>query len=385
MDGLRLGVHRLVQGNEACAEGAIAAGAKFCAGYPITPSTEIIEVLSQLLPINGGSFIQMEDEIASMGAIIGASLAGAKVITATSGPGFSLKQENIGFAVMAETPCVIVNVMRAGPSTGLPTQTAQGDVMQSKWGTHGDIPAIVLCPSYVREAYEMTVRAFNLAEKYMTPVILLMDEVIGHMRERVLLRHPDEFGGVSSRKKYSGDSADYRPYFDDGSHVPCLVPFGDGVHYHVTGLFHDELGFPTTDPEIVNRMMARIHSKINENIEDILAWQEVELVDAEIALVAYGSTARSALAALAVLRKDGMKVGLFRPETLWPFPEDRMREIAKKVRKIIVPEQNLGQLAYEIERIVSGESRVISLSQVNGEMISPDIIVSKVREALKDE
>lgn len=384
MKGIELGVHRLLQGNEACAEGAIAAGAKFCAGYPITPSTEIIEVLAELLPLNGGSFIQMEDEIASMGAVIGASLAGVKSITATSGPGFSLKQENLGFAVMAETPCVVVNVMRTGPSTGLPTQSAQGDVMQSKWGTHGDHTAIVLCPSYVREVYEMTIRAFNLSEKFMTPVVLLMDEVVGHMRERVLLRHPDELEGLVERKKFIGDSADYKPYADDGTHIPCLVPFGTGVHYHVTGLFHDELGFPTADATLVSQMVNRMQKKIDNNIDDILAWQEYLLEDAEIAIVAYGSTARSAIAAIDDLRKCGIKIGMLRPQTIWPFPEKRLLELAKKVNKIFVPEQNLGQIALEVERIACRDAEIVPLCQVNGELISPDFISERIREAISD-
>lgn len=371
--------YRFMQGNEACAEGALVAGVKFCAGYPITPSTEIIEELSKKLPKSGGSFIQMEDEIASMGAIIGASLAGAKSITATSGPGFSLKQENIGFAVIAEIPCVIVNVMRTGPSTGLPTQTAQGDVMQARWGTHGDHPMIVLCPSYVREAYEMTIRAFNLSEKYMTPVILLMDEVIGHMRERVLLREyaPEE---IINRRYPACAKEEYLPYGKSDEKTPCLAPFGDGFRYHVTGLFHDEKGFPTADSGEVDVFMKRLHAKIDDNLADIVDWEERDTDDADIVIVTYGSTARSAMEAISQARIEGLKVGLFRLQTIWPFPAQQIAELSMRVKKMIVPEQNFGQVLLEVQRVSHKDALVFPVNQVNGELITPVTILNAIRE-----
>lgn len=376
--------YRLLQGNEACAEGALVAGVKFCAGYPITPSTEIIEVLAKKMPENGGSFIQMEDEIASMAAVIGASLAGAKAMTATSGPGFSLKQENIGYAAMAEVPCVIINVMRTGPSTGLPTQTAQGDVMQTRWGTHGDHPIIVLSPANVRESYELTIRAFNLAEKYMTPVIVLLDEVIGHMRERVVLKEPSEIE-IVNRRMPEVSPENYLPYKADEKGVPALAPYGKGYRYHVTGLYHDEKGFPTTDPILVEEYIKRLHTKIMNNIEDIQQWDTKELEDAEIAVFAYGSTARSAAYSVQLAREKGLKVGLFRPITLWPFPEAQIRELSKKVKCFIVPEQNLGQMVLEVERCAAGNASVYPLNQVNGELITPEKILAKIQEVAASE
>lgn len=374
--------YRFMQGNEACAEGALAAGVRFCAGYPITPSTEIIEVLSRKLPKVGGSFIQMEDEIASMGAIIGASLTGAKSLTATSGPGFSLKQENIGFAVIAEVPCVIVNVMRTGPSTGLPTQTAQGDVMQARWGTHGDHPIIVLSPAYVREAYEMTVRAFNLAEKYMTPVILLMDEVIGHMRERVVLKDYSS-EEIVSRKYPECAKEEYRPYGASEDKTPCLAPFGDGFRYHVTGLFHDEMGFPTADSAIVDVEMKRMHAKIDDNLADIVEWDERETQDADIVIVTYGSTARSAMEAINIAKQEGLKVGLFRLQTIWPFPAQQIAELTGRVKKILVPEQNFGQVLLEVQRNAHHDAQIVPVNQVNGDLITPDTILQAIREVSK--
>jgi len=287
---------KLLQGNEACVEGAFAAGIDFYAGYPITPSTEIAELLAEGLPKRGGAFIQMEDEIASMAAVIGASLTGAKSMTATSGPGFSLKQENLGYAMYTEVPCVVVNVQRGGPSTGLPTSPAQGDVMQARWGTHGDHPVIALCPSSVQETFWLTVRAFNLAEKYRTAVILLMDEVVGHMRERIEI--PETVEGLITRKQPKVGREAYRPYQADADLIPPMASFGTGYRYHVTGLAHDETGFPTSDTEQAGILIDRLHQKIEQNLDDIVQIETLMMEDAEIAVVAYGCTARSAARAV---------------------------------------------------------------------------------------
>lgn len=369
---------RLMQGNEAVVEGALAAGVRFFAGYPITPSTEIAEIMAERLPRVGGKFIQMEDEIASLGAVIGASLAGVKSLTATSGPGFSLMQENIGFAAMAEVPCVIVNVQRSGPSTGMPTAPAQGDVMQSRWGTHGDHPVIVLSPSSVREAYELAVRSVNLAEKYRVPVILLLDEVIGHLRERVILPARSEVK-IVNRRRPKVAPGDYIPYRPDEDGVPPMANFGEGYRYHVTGLAHDENGIPTNDPAVAERLVRRLYDKINNNLGDILMDDSRYLEDAEVVVLAYGSTARSARHAVKEARRQGIKAGLYRPLTLWPFPEQKVQELAGKARAIIVPEMNLGQYRLEVERVVRGRAPVRGVNRVNGELVTPEEILDAVR------
>lgn len=370
---------KLYSGNEMVAEAAIAAGCRFFAGYPITPSSEIAERMSKMLPEVGGRFIQMEDELASMAAIIGGSLAGRKTMTATSGPGFSLKQENLGFAAIAEVPCVIVNVMRGGPSTGLPTAPSQSDVMQARWGTHGDHPIIAIAPSYMREIFDETVRAFNLAEKYRTPVILLLDEVIAHLHEGVALPEADEIE-ILNRKKPTVPPEEYQPYADAEDHVPPMANFFEGYRYHVTGLSHNQKGLPETNFEIVHNIQVRRQKKIDENLDDILKWEEISMDDAEIAVLAYGSIGRSATDAVNQLRSEGIKVGLFRPLTIWPFPEKRVAEIAKQVKTIIVPEMNLGQIVLEVERIAKSDAKVIGINQVGGVMIRPREIVSRVKE-----
>ncbi len=370
---------QLYSGNEIVAEGAIAAGCRFFAGYPITPSSEVAERMSKMLPQVGGRFIQMEDEIASMAAIIGASLAGRKTMTATSGPGFSLKQENLGFATIAEVPCVIVNVMRGGPSTGLPTAPSQSDVMQARWGTHGDHPIIALTPSYMREIFDETVRAFNLAEKYRTPVILLLDEVLAHLHEGVELPDPEEIE-IVNRKKPTVPPEEYKPFEDTDDHVPPMANFFEGYRYHVTGLSHNQLGLPTTDFEIVHSIQVRRQKKIDDHLDDILKWEELYLADAEIVVLAYGSTARSATDAVNELRREGVKVGLFRPITIWPFPEAEVAKIAEKVHTIVVPEMNLGQIVLEVERIAKSNATVIGINQVGGVPIRPREIVSRVKE-----
>jgi 2-oxoglutarate ferredoxin oxidoreductase subunit alpha len=372
---------RLMQGNEACVEGAIAVGMRFYAGYPITPSTEIAELSAEKLPLVGGRFMQMEDEIGGMAAVIGASLTGAKSMTATSGPGFSLKQENIGYAAIAEVPCVIVNVQRGGPSTGMPTSPAQSEVMQSRWGTHGDHPIIVLTPSSVRETFDLTVRAFNMAEKYRTPVILLMDEVIGHMREKVQLPDPSEIE-IIDRKRPDCSSEEYLPYKPDEDLVPPMADFGTGYRYHVTGLVHDETGFPSNSTADADKLIRRLSNKIEMHRDEIVSWEEENTGDAEILILSYGCVARSAKAAMNMLRSKGIKVGIFRPITIWPFPEKRLKELAAKVKTIIVPEMNLGQLVLEVERVCACETKIERLNKVSCEIIYPEEIISKIEEVL---
>jgi 2-oxoglutarate/2-oxoacid ferredoxin oxidoreductase subunit alpha len=370
---------QFIQGNHACYLGAVRAGCRFFAGYPITPSTEIAELAAREFPKIGGKFIQMEDEIAAMGACIGASLTGMKVLTATSGPGFSLKQENIGYALMAETPCVIVNVQRGGPSTGLPTQSSQSDVMQARWGTHGDHEIIALSPSSIPETYAATIRCFNLAEKYRTPVILLLDEVVGHMRE-VLEVSEDAPVEIIDRPRPSVPPAEYLPYKFVPSDVPPMADFGSGYRYHVTGLCHDETGFPTNDPIKIDLLLKRLLRKIANNVDDIIQFSEHRTEDAKILLVSYGSTARSARQAVDELRKNGIRVGLFKPLTIWPFPESRLAELARTAESVIVCEANMGQIKLEVERVLRWNIPVHLVGSLNGEPISPAAIIEKIRE-----
>jgi len=363
-----------MQGNEAIAMGALAAGCRFYAGYPITPSTEVAEVMARELPKVGGKFIQMEDEIASMAAIIGASVGGLKSLTATSGPGFSLMQENIGYAAMAEIPCVIVNVQRLGPSTGQPTAASQGDVMQSRWGTHGDHPIIVLSPISVAQSFELAVKAFNLSEKYRTPVILLADEIIGHMREPIEL--PD-FSTVERMERVVTDpSSAYRAFRNDLGDVPPMASFGTGYRYHITGLFHDEVGFPTQRLDEIDPWLERVNHKFDQ-ANDILLYQMDYQPGARTAILSYGASARTARHAMKQLRARGEKVSLFTAQTIWPFPEAAVEELAESVERIIVPEMNLGQLVLEVER-VAGRKKVVRVNRANGEMVTPDMILSAV-------
>lgn len=369
---------KLLQGNEACAEGALYAGCKFYAGYPITPSTEVAEIMSVRLPKVGGKFIQMEDEIASIAATIGGSLAGFKSLTATSGPGFSLKQEGIGYACIAEIPCVIINVMRGGPSTGYPTGPSQSDIMQAKWGTHGDHPAITVSPAYVQEILSETVRAFNLAEKYRTPVVVLYDEIVGHMREPIAIPEPGEIE-VVDRAKPDCTPEEYHPY-DDRFEIAPLAPFGQGYRFHVTGLNHKEDGFPTNDPVMIEENNRRIVRKITDNVNDIWRNDELYLDDAEIGVVAIGSTARSARFAVNHLREKGVKAGLLRPLTVWPFPDKAISDLAGKVKAIIVPEMNLGQMVLEVQRCANGKCEVEGIHRVDGEPINPGQIIEAIEK-----
>jgi 2-oxoglutarate ferredoxin oxidoreductase subunit alpha len=375
---------RLLQGNEACVEGAIAAGLRFFAGYPITPSTEIAELCAARLPQVGGKFMQMEDEIASMAAICGASLAGRKSMTATSGPGFSLKQENIGFAVEAEIPCVVVNVQRVGPSTGMPTSAAQGDVMQARWGTHGDHEIVALSPSSVLEAYTLTVSAFNIAEELRTPVILLMDEMVGHLREKVVLPDESELV-VKDRAKPDLPPGQYKPYADygDPAKVAPLAAFGDGYKYHVTGLTHGEDGFPTNSPLVGAKQIKRISDKVLARKNDLPQAEELFVDDAEVIVFAFGGTARSAKKAVRDARAQGLRAGLIRPVTVWPFLEEPLlRAKAKKPKAVIVPEMNLGQIIRPVKRVMGDTCPVIGVNKLGGQYIEPDEILEAVKEAI---
>jgi 2-oxoglutarate ferredoxin oxidoreductase subunit alpha len=372
----------LVQGNEACAEGAIAAGCRFFAGYPITPSSEIPEGLSIRLPQVDGVYIQMEDEIASMGAIIGASLAGAKSMTATSGPGFSLMQENLGYACIAEVPCVVVNVMRGGPSTGLPTYPAQGDVMQARWGTHGDHPIISLCPSSVLECFTLTIKAFNYSEKYRTPVILLMDEVVGHMREKVVFPEPGQYE-IVDRVKPSVPPEWYLPYEDTSFGVPPMGIFGEGYRYHVTGLIHDIRGFPTLRQDEIEPFLLRLFRKISAHFDDIQMVESHQVEDAELVLIAYGCVARSAHRAMVEARAEGLKVGLMRLVTLWPFPRRFVEPLTKAKKTLLVPEMNMGQISREVKRVNQGMTSVLTLNKIDGTIIYPKEILARIREEMK--
>ncbi len=371
----------LMQGNEAVAYGALDAGVNFFAGYPITPSTEIAEILAAELPKRNGVFIQMEDELASICAIIGASLAGAKALTATSGPGFSLMQEGIGFAKVTETPCVVVDVQRVGPSTGMPTSPAQGDIMQSKWGSHGDSPAIVLYPDSVKESYELTIRAVNLSEKYRTCVILLLDEVIAHMREAVCL--PDIANvRIINRIKPTVPPQWYKHYDENQKYLSPLASFGEGYRFHVTGLTHDSHGFPTNKPSEAAEMMERLRKKISYNIRDLVQIESYQMEDAKIAIFAAGITSRAAKAAIASARAEGVKVGLLRPLTIWPFPDDAVRKMLRNVETVIVPELNQGQLIHEVQRLTKEKSDggLIPINKVSSELITPNDILNKIKE-----
>ncbi len=365
-----------MQGNDAVGWGALAAGCRFYAGYPITPSTEVAEMLSRELPKVGGKFIQMEDEIASLAACIGASVGGLKSMTATSGPGFSLMQEHIGYAAMTEVPCVVVNVQRLGPSTGQPTSASQGDVMQARWGTHGDHPIIALCPTSVSQSFDLTVKAFNFSEKYRTPVILLLDEVIGHMREKFDM--PD-FDAIERVDRIATDVPPewYKPYGDSLSDVPPMANFGDGYRYHITGLFHDPHGYPTQRLDEIDPWIKRVHRKIERNLHDIVLYEEDWDPTNKTVVVSYGASARSARHAVKLARQHRLKVGEITLLTIWPFAEEVIARMARTARRIIVPEMNLGQLALEVER-VAGRSKVVRVNRANGEMVTPQEILDAI-------
>lgn len=359
-----------LHGNHACALAAVAAGCRFFAGYPITPSSEVAERMSRELPKRDGVFIQMEDEIASMAAVIGASMGGLKAMTATSGPGFSLKMENLGYAAQAEVPCVIVNVMRGGPSTGMPTRPAQGDFMQSRWGSHGDYPVVVLTPASVSEVYHQTIRAFNLAEQLRVPVVLLYDQIVAHLLESVDIPREDDI--ERAERKWARSSAEtFLPYADPGDGIPAMPRPGDGYRTHTTGLTHSENGFPTQDPATVTRNVTRLLGKLERHRELIDAWENVTCDDADVLVVAVGIAARAARRAVINARRRGIKAGLFRPITLWPFPEKQFREIAQRAQRVIVAEMNNGQLLREIERLSPAHIEPEHVSRLDGESITP--------------
>jgi 2-oxoglutarate ferredoxin oxidoreductase subunit alpha len=365
-------------GNKLAAKAAVECGCRFFGGYPLTPSSEIAHDCSVLLPKVGGKFIQMEDEIGGISVALGASMSGVKSMTATSGPGISLKSEQIGFSFITEVPLVIINVMRGGPSTGLPTRVSQADIGQAKYPTHGDFASIALCPGSLEEAYSETVRAFNLAEKYMTPVFLLLDETLGHMQGKATIPDVEELE-IVKREEFSGDPKDYKPYGQDMDKPAVLNPFFKGYRYHITGLHHGPTGFPTEDGEQCEFNIERLMGKINKNREDIISYEEYRLDDAEVCIIAYGSISRGAKEAVEKLRKDGIKAGLFRPITIWPSPAKKLKEIGEKFDKILVTELNMGQYLEEIQRVTKRDD-FKTLHKANGRPIAPSEMVEKVKE-----
>lgn len=376
--GVLTGTHFL-DGDQACCEGALAAGCRFAAGYPITPSTEIVERFAQRVPLLGGMFIQMEDELASSIAIQGAVWAGAKAFTVTSGPGFSLMMEHLGYAAMTETPLVIVNVQRGGPSTGLPTLPGQADMMQARWGSHGDYEVIALCPNSPQECFDLMVEAFNLAEQYRTPVLVMMDECVGHMTEKVVIP-PAEQIALLPRRFTHLPPADYQPYRADPDGVPPMARAGAGYHFHITGLTHDERGYPAMTVETQQKLVRRLVGKIRDNAEAIARYQESFLDDAEVFVVAYGITARVALRAVQMARERGVAAGLLRPVVVWPFPERRIRELAARpgVRGFVVPEMNYGQIALEVERCAAGRAPTVLLPHAGGAVHRPEEVLEAI-------
>ena len=365
-----------IQGNEACARGALKAGCRFFAGYPITPSTEIAEDMAAFLPREGGSFIQMEDEISALGAVIGAVWGGQKAMTATSGPGISLMQEHIGYAAMTETPLVIVNMQRGGPSTGQPTMAAQGDMMQARWGSHGDYETIALSPSSVQECFDFTVEAFNLAEEYRVPVLVMGDEIVGHMREKITV--PDKVN-IISRKMPEETPETFLPYKADPEGVSPMPPFGAGYKMHITGLTHDERGYPDTSrPETHSKLVKRLCNKILKNRDKICRAKEMYTDDADIIVISYGAPSRSAITAVKEAREKGIKAGHVKLETVWPFPEEIVKSAAEGAKKVYVVEMNLGQIVHEVERVICGFADVELLSKIGGEIHLPGEILKSI-------
>ncbi|MBU0994506.1 MAG: 2-oxoacid:acceptor oxidoreductase subunit alpha [Proteobacteria bacterium] len=369
-----------INGDEACAEGAIAAGCKFFGGYPITPATEVAEQISIRLPQVGGTFIQMEDEIAAMTSILGAAWTGVKSMTATSGPGFSLMMETVGLAVVTETPCVVVNVQRAGPSTGLPTQGAQADMMQARWGSHGDYEIIALAPSSPQEMFDLTITAFNLSETYRTPVFIMSDEIVGHMSEKVIIPEARKIKTVS-RPRPTGRKDRFLPYKPGPNGVAPMPAIGDGYNVHVTGLTHDEKGYPVMSVETQKEMMARLLGKIRNNLDDIILTEEHRLEDADIVVVSYGVSARTAYTAVEEARQMGIKMGLLRLITVWPFPEEKIRSLAKRVKGFITVEINMGQICREVQRF-AGLTPTYLAGHPGGAIIPPEDVLKIAKEAL---
>lgn len=385
-EGLLIGEHFLL-GDYAAAEGAIMAGCRFFAGYPITPATEVAERMSTRLPQVGGVYIQMEDELASMNAILGASWSGAKSMTSTSGPGFSLMMENLGLGIMLETPCVLVNVQRGGPSTGLPTLVGQQDMMQARWGSHGDFEIIALSPNSPQELFDLTIRAFNLAEKFRTPVLVMTDAEVGHMTERVIIPPPEEIELFERLLVRKGDVEPdhFRIYRDpdsgdDGAVSPMAIA-GEGFRFHVTGLTHDERGYPAMNAEASEWNIKRLVNKIRLNRDEIIQVEERDLEDAEIVVVSYGISARTSLWPIEQARREGIRIGYLRLITVWPFPEERIRTLAKKIRAFVVPEINAGQILREVERCAAGQAQIISVNRLGGDILEPQQVLSALRAA----
>jgi len=384
--GLLTGSHFML-GDHACAEGAILAGCRFFAGYPITPATEIAEQMSVRLPQVGGIYIQMEDELASMNAILGASWAGVKSMTATSGPGFSLMMENLGLGIMLETPCVVVDVQRGGPSTGLPTLVGQADMMQARWGSHGDYEIIALCPASPQELFDLTIRAFNLSEKYRTPVLLMTDAEVGHMTEKVVIPPPDEVEISNRPQVHQGDVEPdhFRIYRDsptrDSGYVSPMTAAGEGYRIHVTGLTHDERGYPAMNARVHEWNVSRLIDKIRLHRDDIIMLDEQNLEDAEVVVVAYGISARTSLWPVEQARQEGIRVGVLKLVTVWPFPEERIRQLARGIRAFVVPEINMGQIRGEVERCAAGQALVLGANRAGGDVLEPHHVLNVIRQA----
>jgi 2-oxoglutarate ferredoxin oxidoreductase subunit alpha len=371
-----------LSGDEACAEGAIAAGCRFFAGYPITPATEIAEHMSDRLPEVGGTYIQMEDELASMAAVLGASWGGLKAMTATSGPGFSLMMENIGLGLMLETPCVVVDMQRAGPSTGLPTMTGQGDMMQARWGSHGPYSIIALSPASPQELFDLTIKAFNLSEKYRLPVLVMSEESIGHMYEKVTIPIREKVK-ITPRRKPNVPPQEYLPYVPDDDLVPSMAIAGEGYRFHVTGLTHDERGYPIMTAEAQDKLVRRLVDKIEKNRKAIIEVEEDGIKDADVVVCSYGISARVATIAIRRARAMGIQVGMLRLITIWPFPIERVREIAKNIKAFVVPEINYGQMALEVERAAAGMAKTILVPHMGGAVHDPETILDAIKQATK--
>jgi len=379
--GVLTGAHFL-DGDHACCEGALSAGCRFVAGYPITPSTEVVERIAGRFPIVGGLFVQMEDEIASSIAIQGAVWGGAKAMTVTSGPGFSLMMEHIGLAAMLETPCVFVDVQRGGPSTGLPTLPGQADMMQARWGSHGDYEIIALSPNSPQESYDLTIRAFNLAEEYRVPVMLMLDECVGHMTEKVVIPKADEIE-IIPRRYTDAKPGDYLPYHTNGGMVPPMAKAGDGHRFHVTGLTHDERGYPVMNADAQEKCVRRLLEKIKNNADKIISLEESDLQGADVVVVSYGITSRVAVKAIEIAKGDGIKVGHLRLITCWPFPEKRLRELAGRVKAFVMPELNYGQMFYEMQRVIEGRAKSYLVPHGGGTVHDPVVIYRQIKEAAR--
>lgn len=379
--GVLTGTHFL-DGDHACCEGALAAGSRFAAGYPITPSTEVVERFAQRVPTVGGTFIQMEDELAASITLQGAVWGGAKAFTVTSGPGFSLMMEHIGYAAMTETPCVFVDVQRGGPSTGLPTLPAQADMMQARWGSHGDYEVIALCPNSPQECFDLTIQAFNFSEEFRVPVMFMMDEVVGHMTEKVIIPPADEIE-VVPRYHTKKSVEDYLPYGTNGSQVPEMAHAGEGYHFHVTGLTHDERGYPNMTPQTQDKLVRRLQSKIRDASDRITLLEEEQIENADVVVVSYGITSRVAQRGIELARAQGVKVGKLRLITCWPFPEKRIKELAPIIKAFVVPELNLGQMVHEVQCAADGHAKTVAVPHAGGSVHRPEDILKAIVEAAR--